>query len=105
MISRIFHLLLKIKLTWEIVLRAICGSIPGYLCVEYITGYESATFLWPGTYMLSDTTMHSDKSSGLPISHQMSTLYLPSDDAHAVATDLKYYEGIFKKIKNIHVSQ
>ena len=39
--------------------------------------------------MLSDNTIDSDKSSGVPISHQMSTLYLPSDDAHAVATDLK----------------
>ena len=39
--------------------------------------------------MLSDNTMDSDKSSGVPISHQMATLCLPSDDAHAVATDLK----------------
>ena len=33
--------------------------------------------------------MGNDKFSGVPISHQMSTLYFPSDDAHAVATDLK----------------
>ena len=30
--------------------------------------------------------MDSDKSSGVPISHQMSSLYLQSDDAHAVGT-------------------
>ena len=39
--------------------------------------------------MLSDNKIDSDKSSGVPISHQMSTLYLPSDDAHAVGTDLR----------------
>ena len=33
--------------------------------------------------------MDSDKISGVPISQQMSTLYLPSDDVHAVGTDLK----------------
>ena len=41
---------------------------------------------------LSDNTRDSDKSSDVPISHQMSILYLPctlNDDAHAVATDLK----------------
>ena len=41
--------------------------------------------------MLSDNTIDSDKSSGVPISHQMSTLYLPSNDAHAVATDLNLW--------------
>ena len=40
--------------------------------------------------------MGSDKFSGVPISHQMSTLYFPSDDAHAVGTDLKStYESVF----------
>ena len=33
--------------------------------------------------------MDSDKSSGVLISLQMSTLYLPCDDAYTVATDLK----------------
>ena len=42
--------------------------------------------------MLSDNTMDSDKSSGVTISHQMSTLYFPSDDAQGVRTDLK---GLF----------
>ena len=40
--------------------------------------------------MLSDNKMDSDKSSGVPISLQMSTLYLPCDDAYTVATDLKF---------------
>ena len=39
--------------------------------------------------MLSDNKMDSDKSSGVPISLQMSTLYLPCDDAYTVATYLK----------------
>ena len=38
--------------------------------------------------MLSDNKMNSDKSSGVPISLQMSALYLPCDDAYAVATNL-----------------
>ena len=41
--------------------------------------------------MLSDNKMDSDKSSGVPISLQMSTLYLPCDDAYAVATNLKVF--------------
>ena len=36
--------------------------------------------------------MDSDKSSGVTISHQMSTLYFPSDDAQGVRTDLKILE-------------
>ena len=44
--------------------------------------------------MLSNNAMDSDKTHDMPISHQMSTLYLPctlTDDAHAVVTDLKVF--------------
>ena len=34
--------------------------------------------------------LDSDKSSGVTISHQMSTLYFPSDDTQGVRTDLKW---------------
>ena len=43
--------------------------------------------------------MDSDKSSGVPISLQMSTLYLPCDDAYAVATDLNMF--FLMKLNNI----
>ena len=46
-------------------------------------------FYLAGRKMLSDNKMNIDKSSGVPISLQMSVLYLPCDDAYAVATDLK----------------
>ena len=44
--------------------------------------------------MLSDNTMDSDKSSGVTISHHMSALHFPSDDAQGVRTDLNLDLGM-----------